>query len=55
VETNEGLLDGRVGPNALSFSGQTVLSISDYRKRQTTAIAVPKSLKGNGGQWVIRN
>jgi hypothetical protein len=55
VETKEGLVEGRVGPNALSYSGQTVLSISDYRKRQNTAIAAPKSLKGTGGQWVINN
>jgi hypothetical protein len=49
------MVKGQVSPNALSYSGQTVLSISDYRKRQNAAMATPRSLKGNGGQWVITN
>jgi hypothetical protein len=56
VEMNKGLVEGRAGPNALSYSGQTVLSINEEcRKRQNTAMVAPKSLKGNGGQWVITN
>jgi hypothetical protein len=34
VETNKGLVEGRAGPNELSYSGQTVLSISIYRKAE---------------------
>jgi predicted flap endonuclease-1-like 5' DNA nuclease len=44
-----------VGPNPLSYSGKTVLSISDYRKRQNTAMVAPKLHKGSGGQWVVIN
>jgi hypothetical protein len=55
VETNKGLVEGQVGQNALSYSGQTVLSITDYRKRQNTAMVAPKSLNGNGGKWVVIN
>jgi hypothetical protein len=48
VETNKGKVVE--GPNALSYSGPSVLSISDsYRKRQNTAMVAPKSLLK--GKW----